>query len=60
VPDRREMLEGAVIEAARVVMAQTLMRERRIGVLADMTTDEAEALQTLRDALLCERKARAS
>jgi hypothetical protein len=54
---RQDLLREGVIEAARAVMAQTLVRERRMG-LADVTAAEADALQTLRDACAAERSAR--
>jgi hypothetical protein len=54
---REHLLCTAAIEAARSVMAHVLVRERRIGP-CDMTLDEADAWQTLRDALFAERTAR--
>jgi hypothetical protein len=55
---RRALLVEAVVEAARGVMAQVLVRERRIGALADMTSEEIDAWQTMRDALWMERASR--
>jgi hypothetical protein len=54
---RREMLRDGAIGAARQYLAAVLVRERRIG-LADMTAEEADHLQTLRDSLTAERRAR--
>jgi hypothetical protein len=52
--DRADLIRDAAIEAARSVMAHVLLRERRVGILADVTADEVEALQTMRDALAAE------
>jgi hypothetical protein len=55
---RLELVRGAVIEASRAHLAAVLRREHRVGSLADMIHEEADALQTVRDACFAERRAR--
>lgn len=59
---RRELLEQAVIEAARGYLAAHLRWERAAGQPHDLADDRAmtrdDALQTLRDAAWAERRAR--
>lgn len=54
---RQELLRTAAVEAARQYVAAQLRAERIHGNRG-ITGDEADGLQTLRDCLLGERKAR--
>lgn len=55
---RTELLRTGAIEAARAFLAEHLRAEREVGP-SDLTPLEADALQTLRDSLHAERRARA-
>ena len=58
--ERDELLRDAVIEAARMLMAAELRYDRApdCSKAAPFILERREALQTLRDALFAERRAR--
>lgn len=56
-PRVRELARDTAIEAARAYMAAHLRAERQHGA-ADLTIEEADALQALRDCLAAERATR--
>jgi hypothetical protein len=53
-----EQRRDIAISDARAVLAALLRREHRLGTLADVTHEEAAQIQTLRDSLARERRAR--